>query len=246
VGRVSNARAVIELAGLKLGGGLSTTRDVKLSVARGLWSEGVVMTGWLLDFAFVESPLEDRAKRREIDTVGLEPLMEYYWVRPHALHSPPHDHYRTRHMTGKECEDRPSKSSLCLAGMLVAEAAASTLVPEPGDTGIAEIAGRGGGIVVVAHVIVVLAASSGTQIGEGMDVHVSRNWTLDGLCYHLRDCSYAFLDHSLVLGWQAAEVAFVQQLGAALEVQKSPTFSLHPQDTRIVHSTSRDCLQRPF
>jgi len=150
-------------------------------------------------------------------------------------------------MTGKECGDTPSKSSLCLAGMLVAEAAASTLVPELEDTGIAEIAGRVGGIVVVAHVIVVLAASSGTRNGEGMDVHVPRNWTRDGLRYYLCDCSDAFLlDHSLVLGWQAAEVAFVQQLGAALEVQKSPTFSLRPPDTRIVHSTSRDCLQRPF
>jgi hypothetical protein len=78
VGRVSNARVVIELSGLKLGRDLSMTRDVKLSVARGLRSEGVVRTGWLLDFAFVESPLEDRAKRRGIDAVGLEPLMEDY------------------------------------------------------------------------------------------------------------------------------------------------------------------------
>jgi hypothetical protein len=68
-------------------------------------------------------------------------------------------------MMGKEYGGTPSKSLLCLAGMLVAEAAASTLVPEPGDTGIAEIAGRVRGIVVVAHVIVVLAASSGTRNG---------------------------------------------------------------------------------
>ena len=38
-------RVVIELSERKLGRDLSMTRDVKLSVARGLRSEGAVMTG---------------------------------------------------------------------------------------------------------------------------------------------------------------------------------------------------------
>jgi hypothetical protein len=66
----------IELAMMKSGTDQSTMHDVKLSADRGLRTEGVVKTDWSLDFAPVGMPLKDKAKRREIDAVGLELLME--------------------------------------------------------------------------------------------------------------------------------------------------------------------------
>jgi hypothetical protein len=104
----------------------------------------------------------------------------------------------------------PSEFLLCLARMPAAEAAVSVLVPELVDTGTVDRADHGGGIVVVEHVTVLLAASFDIRNGEGRDVHGFQSWMFDGCRCHLRDCSCAFLPgQSLVLGRQAAEVAFV-------------------------------------
>lgn len=130
--------------------------------------------------------------------------------------------------------------------MLAVEAAVSVLVPEPVDTGTADRADHGGGIVVVEHVIGLLVASFDIRNGEGMDAHVFQDWMYDGFRDCLRDCSYAFLDHCLVLCWQAEEAASVQQLGAVLGGQTSPTACFRPKDTHIVRSTFRDWPRRPF
>jgi hypothetical protein len=104
----------------------------------------------------------------------------------------------------------PSELLLCLARMPAVEAAVSVLVPEPVDTGTADRADHGGGIVVVEHVIVLLAASFDIRNGEGRDVHGFQSWMFHGCRCCLHDCSYAFLPgQPLVLCRQAEEVAFV-------------------------------------
>ena len=158
--------------------------DGKLAVAREPRSEGVVMTDWLLDFAFVGLLLEEKAMGTEIDAVRPEPSTVDSQVRQHGLQWRPHGRCLTRNSPGKGYVDTASNSSLCLAGALAVGAAALVLVLEPEDTDTAEITDHGGGIVVVGHAVVILVASfDDIQIGEERDAHAFRSWTFDGLCY---------------------------------------------------------------